>query len=141
MDHVFLSVSVSVSRSVLDLVAKFAPGIEHRSLGSFVSQHVLCSNSGSVCQFENWTPKWKVCATILQVTHSSALSLCCPMCDICTFVEIRVASGWHGSEHDFYVCFLDYLVSDLIFFWCFFCRAFVILLVGSIAKQKSKRVM
>jgi len=63
------------------------------------------------------------------------------MSDIRTFVEIRVALGCHGSEHDFYVYFLGYLVSDLIFFWCFFCRVFVILLVGSIAKQKSQRVM
>jgi hypothetical protein len=34
------------------------------------------------------------------------------MCDIRTFVEIRVAFGCHGSELDFYVCFLDYLASD-----------------------------
>jgi hypothetical protein len=69
----------------------------------------LCHNSASDLLLSS-------VSVSLCVSLSLCLSLCCPMCDIRTFVEIRVAFGCHGSEHDFYVCFLDYLVSDLIFF-------------------------
>jgi hypothetical protein len=101
----------------------------------------LDSEMESLCHNSATDPLLSSVSVCPSAYHFLCVCLCVPMCDIRTFVEIRVAFGGHGSEHDFYVCFPDYLVSDLIFIWCFFCRVFVILLVGSIAKEKSKRVM